>query len=216
MHDDINKIEQIPKAERDKKIIADLLLSVQKEEKDENKKKIVISFLFLDVENALFNLGNANEKWFFSLIKEIRGLTKLKKSEVYGKYRNRYDPHNYIDKKEEKLNIRHPLLIDEQKETCQLKLHESFGRIHGFFIENVYYVVYLDPEHNMYDTDGRGKARITSEIKTDYEILIENYEKLERENNLLKIQNEGIQNYILDNCIECNNKDNASQILDIF
>ena len=47
--------------------------------------------------------------------------------------------------------------LDEEKmrqikEECwQLGINNQGFRIHGYFIENIFYVVWLDPNHNMYE-----------------------------------------------------------------
>jgi hypothetical protein len=59
----------------------------------------------------------------------------------------------------------HPIDWDDTTETCfglvneeqlvsqpyqfQLSSNE-YGRVHGFFIENVFYIVWLDPDHLLY------------------------------------------------------------------
>lgn len=38
------------------------------------------------------------------------------------------------------------------KEECwQLGINNQGFRIHGYFIENIFYVVWFDPNHNMYE-----------------------------------------------------------------
>lgn len=37
---------------------------------------------------------------------------------------------------------------------CQFALSKGKGRVHGFKIDNVFYVYWLDPNHNMYDVEG--------------------------------------------------------------
>ena len=42
-------------------------------------------------------------------------------------------------------------LMEQVKEECwQLGINNNGFRIHGFFIENVFYVVWLDPLHQLY------------------------------------------------------------------
>ncbi|MCT7972974.1 hypothetical protein [Laspinema olomoucense] len=40
-------------------------------------------------------------------------------------------------------------LVDTPYQLFQLSANE-YGRVHGFFIENISYIVWLDPNHNLY------------------------------------------------------------------
>ena len=54
------------------------------------------------------------------------------------------------------LNYKDEYLTNPQYDGVQLRLDKSSGRIHGFFIENVYYIRFLDRRHNMYISEGYG------------------------------------------------------------
>ena len=43
--------------------------------------------------------------------------------------------------------------MEQIKDDCwQLGINSTTFRIHGFFIENVFYVVWLDPLHMLYES----------------------------------------------------------------
>jgi hypothetical protein len=44
--------------------------------------------------------------------------------------------------------------LDEQAWQFSLSEHES-GRVHGFLIDRVFHVVWLDPDHNLYPWEAR-------------------------------------------------------------
>lgn len=76
--------------------------------------------------------------------------------------------------------------FEQHQDDClQFSISKANGRVHGFLIENVFYVVWLDPDHNLYPTRESNRKVIEHDYpKTEYEILeweynnlIEDYEK---------------------------------------
>jgi hypothetical protein len=56
-------------------------------------------------------------------------------------WKNTTEPNGFgIPKEDELLNVSYQF---------QTSANE-YGRVHGFFSENVFYIVWLDPEHNLY------------------------------------------------------------------
>jgi len=200
----INEIQKLTKSQIESIKSYSLLGTIEKEKSDNTKnKKIVISFVFFDRDNPLFNLGEIQDSWYLALIDLITDISKITKSELRsGEYKNRYDPHNYIDDIE-KLNYLHPLLIDVQREACQIRITKGKGRIHGFFIDNIYYIVFLDNHHNMYDSPHYEKSRKLIQPKTEYEILEEDYNELCSNLVLSKQTYLKIDEFMYKNCIEC-------------
>lgn len=208
MHN-LNDIQKLPQSEKIKLHNLDLIKTISEEEnKPFNDRKINISFLFFNRKNPLFNLGEIRDGWYLVFLDAIKDLSNITKKQLFsGEYRSTYKPHDYITYID-KLNYKEPLLLNEQYEGCQLRLRKSFGRIHGFFIENVYYIVYLDHNHNMYDSEGYEKCKELSEPKTEYELLSEEYSELLEK--LVKSEQfyYKVDKFISKNCIDCDKAEN--------
>ena len=78
----------------------------------------------------------------------------------------------------------------EQLEYWQFRINKGSGRVIGVKIDNIFYVVWLDPYHNLIDSEGYGKAQYYYRPKTEYELLQERYEHLKIEYAELSKENE--------------------------
>lgn len=206
-----SKLSVIPEIETKEKDIAKVLQTL-KEENAEDEKKIKLSFRFFDRNNSLFNLGEVENEWFIDLLDSMKLLTKITRKQLFGEYKEKFKPHPYNEIK--KLNWKDEMLTNPQYEAWQLRINKSKGRFHGFFVENIYYIKFLDRWHNMYDDKKYGGI----EYK---EYPITSYEKLEAE---LKNKSELVEKYkfkssrlektltdgfsaICDNCSDCEKVD---------
>lgn len=71
---------------------------------------------------------------------------------------------------------------DEQREYLQFRINKSKGRIIGFQIEGIFYIVWLDPHHNLTDSEGYGKATYHRPAMNLYEDQEKCIRKLKKEN----------------------------------
>jgi hypothetical protein len=74
----------------------------------------------------------------------------------------------------------------EQLEYWQFRINKSRGRVVGFLIDSVFYIVWLDPHHNLTDSEGYGGVVNFSRPRSEYEILENKLLGLEAENKLLQ------------------------------
>ena len=197
------KLSTIPEVKPLKNNVIDIL-SRLKEENTGNlsDKKIKISFEFFEQNNKYFSLGNIENEWFTDLFEELKELSKITRKQLFTEYRRKYKPHSYISSIS-LLNYKDEYLTNPQYEGVQLRLDKSSGRIHGFFIENVYYIRFLDRRHNMYNSEGYGGVVFVPFPKTMTE-------KLEEENKNQKEKILGLEKKIennveilCSNCSEC-------------
>lgn len=205
---DINFIQKLPQSEKINLNNARLIETISEEkEKIENDRKISVSFLFFNKKNRLFNLGEIKDGWYLTFLDTISDLSKITKKQLFSdEYKKRYKPHDYITH-QNILNYKEPLLLNEQFDCCQLRISKSFGRIHGFFIENIYYIVYLYHKHNMYDCEGYEKCKELVEPKTEYEELYDDYYDLVNRLKNAEQRYLKVDNFIYSNCIDCKNAD---------
>lgn len=91
---------------------------------------------------------------------------------------------------ENELNIPEETLtqIKEDYTFYQLGVSKAKGRIHGILINNTFFVVWLDPNHNFIPMKRHGGLKIFPPAKTEIEVIEEQlkgcrkeYSKLERE-----------------------------------
>lgn len=146
-----------------------------------DEKKFLFSFTLFDRDHKLFNLGDESTKdgavpggWFLSLFDCFECVCDMK---IYDLKGSSYDLHP-VDW--EFANTSPPTGL-EQYELQQFRINKSKGRIVGFYIGNVFYVVWLDPHHNLTDSEGYGKAVFYRKPLSDYERLEKKCEEQRKE-----------------------------------
>ncbi len=124
-------------------------------------EKVLFSFEALE-KTEYFNLDATCPSWssdLFDMLKDVSHV--LKKDLTNGVYRT-YRVHNH-----EGASFPGQLPSDVALKDCyQIRISKSKGGIHGVFFENVFYVMWLDPLHNMYPDDRYGGLRIIEPPKT--------------------------------------------------
>lgn len=196
----------IPEAKPPKNNVVNTLSRLKEENAGElQNKNIKISFEFFESQNEYFSLGNIENEWFTDLLEELKELSKITRKQLFIEYKNKYKPHPYINNIEA-LNYKDEYLTNPQYEGVQIRIDKSSGRIHGFFIENVYYIRFLDRRHNMYNSEGYGGVTFVPFPKTTVEKLEdENQEQKER---IVKLEKRHEKNaeILCDNCLDCEKK----------
>lgn len=150
-----------------------------------NNQKLTFSFRFFDRSHEFFNLGGTCIEWCFTLFDILSEVSKQTKNELLTINRNFYDTH-LLDwgKTSTKFNFDDNIL--EQYDAYQFRLGKSKGRVHGFIIGNCFYIVWLDPSHNLYPDDKYGGIKTYQFNPSCHEKLLEKILDLENKNNDLK------------------------------
>jgi len=153
---------KIPNNKKSKFPIPEKELEELREFKD---KKLVLSFRFLDLKHEAFNLGGTCNKWGNDLFKMLKELSNITRKQFVVDLREHYRSHDHDwDKLDYKYNFTYEFL--EQVECRQARISLSKGGIHGFIVGNRFYVVWLDPHHNLYPDDKHGGVTILKPPET--------------------------------------------------
>lgn len=116
-------------------------------------ESLTFSFKYLDDTNVKFKVENIEKDWFVNYtlrLKEVSRLT-IKELKVTHCQNLRCHPIDFSKTTEPGgFGIRG--FDDLDAEPFQLfQLSKRTGRIHGFFISSTFYIVWLDPDHELYD-----------------------------------------------------------------
>ena len=119
---------------------------------------IKFSFSCFDRTNPYFNLGGKEKddtvggKWFLRLFDCLKSVSNKTIEELK---RSTHDLHpvNW-----ENTNVNCPTNSPQYK-YWQFRLDKSHGRVVGFLIDSIFYVVWLDPHHNLTDSGGYERAK---------------------------------------------------------
>lgn len=128
------------------------------------------SFSCFDREHDLFNLGSGkksepiNSAWFLDLLDCLKSVSSCTIPQLKSSMHELHP----IDWK--KTNTKPPN-DNEQHEYWQFRINKSKGRVIGILNEGIFYVVWLDPHHNLTNSDGYGTAKYCLRPKSEYELL---------------------------------------------
>lgn len=120
-------------------------------EKDIHSSRISFSFHFLDTDHHKFNINGKQTNYFKKFIdrlKDISGIERRRLSD-YSNKTLRFHSIKWEDTTERCFGIPNEDTVVEEPMQFSLSANEH-GRVHGFFIGNVFYVVWLDPDHKLY------------------------------------------------------------------
>lgn len=113
---------------------------------------VSFSFRYYQDDKDKFSIGKRDAKYLTSLLRRLRDLSQLKYQEIINNqsqslrchgidWKDTTEPNGFgIPNEEQLVNTPYQFQISANE----------YGRVHGFFSENVFYIVWLDPEHNLY------------------------------------------------------------------
>lgn len=152
-------------------------------------KGFSFSFACFDRQHKLFNLGCdktengiVSSAWFLELLDCLKEINNKTFAELKG---GKFDLHPVS------WNTANtpPPNMSEQLDFWQFRINKAKGRVVGFILDSVFYIVWLDPHHNLTDSEGYGGVR-------EYTTPLSEYELLRNENKLLKEQVELLKPFL--------------------
>ena len=157
----------------------------------EQQENIMFSFVLLDLEHEYFNLGGTCENWTNTVFRIMSLLSKEVTPErlrrEFSKEGSTLRFHRHIKGTTSHWPDSYSGLID-QGEFCQVRFGKSNGGIHGLLIDNIFYAIWIDPQHNMYPDQKYGGLKKLKPPETccskREELLVELQEE---NNNLMQI-----------------------------
>ncbi|MEL7659635.1 hypothetical protein [Acetobacterium wieringae] len=158
-----------------------------------SKEHIVFSFEAVDVigkHSKYFNLDGSCIRWASDMMKVFNEVSKMKRADISSGKLNgalRIHPHD-----PRKADFQPPDGV-ESSDFIQIRFGKSKGGVHGVFYENVFYVIWFDPQHNMYPADGYQRKRIVKPPDTCCKIRDEELTKLTNEINKIKEDNKAFE-----------------------
>jgi hypothetical protein len=112
-----------------------------------------VSFQFLETEHAQFSVADRESSYFLCLVDRLRELCRLSVAE-FRQARNKTLRIHRIDFAEDRValdgfGIKGRDDLDDEAWQFSLSANEH-GRVHGFLIENVFFVRWFDANHALY------------------------------------------------------------------
>lgn len=143
------------------------------------------SFAAFDRSHKLFNLGDDSKKsgvvsgkWFIELLDCLKDLSKMTVNEI------KTSMHDLHPVDWDKANTSMPS-ESHQCEYWQFRINKSKGRVIGVITGGVFYIVWLDPHHNLTNSDGYGTEKRYKPAFSLYETQEVAIAQLKKENERL-------------------------------
>ena len=116
--------------------------------------KIHFRFDYFDATHPFFDGSNADFDWARNMLKRLKALQDTTvdtfKKDIRFKKMQHIHQINWDGANLGSFGIQHAS-PDLDEDAWQFGISRSNGRIHGFFIGNFFYVVWIDPEHKLFE-----------------------------------------------------------------
>ena len=113
---------------------------------------IKFSYKYTDLSHGVFHFNDRDIYYFVRFIQRLHDLSRYRVSELKTSRNStlRFHPIDWNDTTQSSFGLPYEEQLVEQPYQFSLSVNEH-GRIHGFFIENVFYIVWFDPTHQLYN-----------------------------------------------------------------
>lgn len=113
---------------------------------------ISFSFRYYQDDKDKFSISGRDARYLASLLRRLRDLSQLKAQEIINNQSKSLRCHGIVWQDTTEPNgfgiLNEEVLVNTPYQ-FQISANE-YGRVHGFFSENIFYIVWLDPDHNLY------------------------------------------------------------------
>lgn len=115
---------------------------------------VKFSFKYLSFQNDKFQIADRNTNYFVCLINRLQGLSRMEVDYLTSNTNDKSLRSHPIDWKDSRVTescfgIPKEDEVVDQPWQFELTSNEH-GRIHGFFIDNIFNIVWFDPNHCLY------------------------------------------------------------------
>lgn len=116
-------------------------------------KGISFSFKYYQNSHHKFSCDNRNSTYWLTLVERLKALSSLSNQEllVNRSQTLRCHPIKWEDTSENGFGLPNEEQLVDTPYQFSLSSNE-YGRVHGFLIDEVFYIVWLDPDHLLYPT----------------------------------------------------------------
>ena len=116
---------------------------------------LTFSYKYLEVTHRLFNISGRDGLYLSAFLERLRDLSSWTSTDIKqnGSKALRCHPIDWQKTHEAGFGIPEEEQLVDRPYQFSLSSNQH-GRVHGFFIEEVFYIVWLDPNHKLYPGKG--------------------------------------------------------------
>lgn len=121
-------------------------------------ENLLFSFALVE-RNKFFNLDGTCQNWAADLFETLQKASTIKICDVHAK---KYSGKNSTFRIHPHTDVKYPCAKPQNaqlEDMWQIRISTSKGGIHGFFVDNIFYVIWFDPQHNLYPDENHGGLR---------------------------------------------------------
>lgn len=114
-------------------------------------RTLSFSFKYLDRSHGKFSYSEKDQKYFSKLIERLSALCSLNSMDLLCSRSSSYRCHpiKWEETSESSFGIPNEEQLVDTPYQFEVSAN-SYGRIHGFFIQEVFHIVWMDPDHRLY------------------------------------------------------------------
>ena len=114
-------------------------------------QNISFSFKYFQANHGKFSCNGKKLTYWLTLLERLKALSSLTVQELLVNRSSslRCHPIRWEDTSEQGFGLPHEEQLVDTPYQFSLSSNEH-GRVHGFFIDQVFYVIWLDPNHQLY------------------------------------------------------------------
>lgn len=112
---------------------------------------VSFSFNYFQPTHEEFNIVKQDNKYLNTLLSRLKDLSSLTSFDLKANRSSslRFHPINWKDTSQDSFGIISEEQLVDRAYQFSLSANQ-YGRVHGFFIQEVFYIVWLDPNHKLY------------------------------------------------------------------
>ena len=109
------------------------------------------SYKYTNLSHNVFHFNDRDVSYFVHVIQRLHDLCRYRVLELKTSKSSalRFHPIHWNDTTQRSFGLPHEDQLVEEPYQFSVSVNEH-GRIHGFFIDNVFYIVWFDPYHRLY------------------------------------------------------------------
>ena len=144
-----NKGKKIKESKIDKK--KGKITSISSEEKFNGNNGLRFSFKYYQDQHPKFSISGKDYNYFAALLQRLKDLSSYSSEELLINRSKslRCHPIDWNDTTETSFGIPNENIVVDTPYQISISANQH-GRIHGFFIEETFFIVWLDPDHLLY------------------------------------------------------------------
>jgi hypothetical protein len=114
---------------------------------------ITFSFKYFQDKHSKFSCNSKDATYWLTLLERLKALSSLTAQELLVNRSSslRCHPIKWEETSESKFGLPNEEQLVDTPYQFSLSSNEH-GRVHGFFIDQVFYIIWLDPNHQLYPT----------------------------------------------------------------